>query len=81
MILCLSAKHDIGKSDKYSWIKTTDIVEWKAFGLMYFRVLLGASYNISESLFSDTQGYYIFSAVMTKNCFKFLLSHLTFDDY
>ena len=78
----LSAKHNIGESDKYSWIKTTDIIELKAlFGLMYFRGLLGGNHNSVESLFSDTQGHYIFSAVMSKNRFKFLLSHLTFDDY
>ena len=77
----LSAKHKIGESDKYSWIKTTYIVELKAlFGLMYFRGLLGDTHNSVESLFSDTQGHYIFS-VMSNNPFKFLLSHLTFNDY
>ena len=57
----LSAKHNIGESDKYSRIKTTDITELKAlFGLMHFRGLLGGSHNSLESLFSDTQGHYIF---------------------
>ena len=52
----LSAKHNIGESDKYSWIKTTDIIELKAlFGLMYFRGLLGGNHNSVESLFSDTR--------------------------
>ena len=77
----LSGKHEIGESDKYSWIKTTDIVELKVLiGLMYFRGLLGGNHNSVESLFSDTQGHYIFS-VMSNNPFKFLLSHLTFNDY
>ena len=78
----LSAKHNIGESDKYSWIKTTDIIELKAlFGLVYFRGLLGGNHNSVESLFSEIQGHYIFSEVMSKNRFKFLLSQLTFDDY
>ena len=47
---------------------------------MYFRGLL-QWHNSVESLFSDTQGHYIFSTVMSKNSFKFLLSYLTFDDY
>ena len=51
------------------------------FGLMYFRGLLGGNHNSVESLFSDTQGRYIFSAVISKNRLRFLLSHLTFDDY
>ena len=46
---------------------------------MYFRGLLGLV--LFESLFSDTQGHYMFSAVMSKNRFKFSLSHLTFNDY
>ena len=51
----LSVKHNIGESDKYSWIKITDITELKAlFGLMYFRGLLGGNLNSVESLFSDT---------------------------
>ena len=57
----LSAKQNIGESDKYSWIKTTNITELKAlFGLMYFGGLLGGNHNTVESLFSDTQGHYIF---------------------
>ena len=57
-----------------------DIIELKAlFDLMYFRGLL--ELVLFESLFSDTQGHYMFSAVMSKNRFKFSLSHLTFNDY
>ena len=36
----LSVKRYIGKSDKYSWIKTTDITALKAlFGLVYFVIV------------------------------------------
>ena len=78
----LSAKLNIGESDKYSWIKTADIIELTAlFGLMHFRGLLGGYNNSVKSLFSDTQGHYIFLAVMYKNCLKVMLSHLTFDGY
>ena len=48
---------------------------------MCFRGLLGGNHNSVESLFSDTQGHYIFSAVISKNRLRFLLSQLTFDDY
>ena len=51
------------------------------FGLMHFRGLLGGYNNSVKSLFSDTQGHYIFLAVMYKNCLKVMLSHLTFDGY
>ena len=50
-------------------------------GLMYFRGLIRGNHNSVKSFFSDTQGHYIFSAVMSKNRFKLLLNHLTFDDY
>ena len=48
---------------------------------MYFRGLIRGNHNSVKSFFSDTQGHYIFSAVMSKNRFKFLLSHLIFDDH
>ena len=70
----LSAKHNIVESDKYSGIKKMDIIELKAlFSLMCFKDLLGGNHNSVESLFSDTQGHYIFSAVMSKYRFKFFV--------
>ena len=34
-----------------------------------------------DYLFSDDKGHFAFGAIMSKNRFKFLLSHITFDDY
>ena len=56
-----SAKLNIGKKDKYCWIKTANIIELTVlFGLIYFGGLLGGNNNSVKSLFSDTQGRYIF---------------------
>lgn len=49
--------------------------------MMYLRGLFGSIHNSVESLFSDTQGHYVFSAVMSENRFKYLLGLLRFDDY
>ena len=63
-------------------MKVPDTIELKAvFGMMYFRGLLGSNHNSVESWFCNTQCHYVFSTVMSKNFFKFLLSHLTFDDH
>ena len=48
---------------------------------MYLRGLLGMSLQRVDYLFSDDKGHFGFSAIMSKNRFKFLLSHITFDDY
>ena len=49
-------------------------------GLIYLRRLLGlASHNI-KILFNNLTGNPIFGATMSKNRFKFLLSHISFDD-
>ena len=67
---------------KYPQVKETDIIEINAlFGLMYLRGLLGMSLQRVDYLFSDDKGHFAFGAIMSKNRFKFLLSHITFDDY
>ena len=67
---------------KYPQVKETDIIEINdLFGLMYLRGLLGMSLQRVDYLFSDDKRYFAFGAIMSKNRFKFLLSHITFDDY
>ena len=48
---------------------------------MYLRGLLVMSLQRVDYLFSDDKGHFAFGAIMSKNRFKFLLSHITFDDY
>ena len=67
---------------KYPQVKGTDIIEINAlFGLMYLGGLLGMSLQRVDYLFSDDKAHFAFGAFMSKNRFKFLLSHITFDDY
>ena len=67
---------------KYPQVKETYIIEINAlFGLMYLRGLPGMSLQRVDYLFSDNKGHFPFGAIMSKNRFKFLLSHITFDDY
>ena len=67
---------------KYPQVKETDIIKINAlFGFMYLRGLLGMSLQRVDYLFSDYKGHFAFGAIMSKNRFKFLLSHITFDDY
>ena len=67
---------------KYPQVKETDIIEINAlFGLMYLRGLLGMSLQRVNYFFPDKKGHFAFGAIMSKNQFKFLLSHITFDDY
>ena len=67
--------------NKYTFLHLTSTFEMLAvIGLIYLRGLLGlASHNI-EILFNNLTGNPIFGATMSKNRFKFLLSHISFDD-
>ena len=69
------------ESDKVTYLYRTTVLEIKAlFGLMYFRGLLGQGLQYSQNLFSDVCGHAAFGATMSSSRFKFLLSHLRFDD-
>ena len=47
---------------------------------MYFRGLLGMAKQITDRLFSEKCGHPVFSATMSCKRFKFLSSHLSFDN-
>ena len=69
------------KSNKNPYVKETDHIEINAlFGLMYLRGLLGMNLQRVDYLFAD-EGHYAFGAIMPKSRFKFLLSHITFDNH
>ena len=68
-------------SNKNLYMKETDHIKINAlFGLMYLRGLLGMNLERLNYLFSD-DGHYAFGAITSKNRFKFLLSHITFDNH
>ena len=69
------------ESSKYPWTKPTNILELRAvIGLLYFRGLFGMNHHGLNTLLYDKAGPPIFSATMSRNRMKFLLSTLTFDD-
>ena len=74
-------KEHLFESSKYPWIKPTNIFELCALiGLLYFHGLFGMNHYSLNILFSDKVGRPVFSATMSLDCMKFLLSTLTFDD-
>ena len=61
-------------------MKETDRIQINAFfGLMYLTGLLGMNLQKVDYLFAD-EGHYAFGAIMSKNRFKFVLGHITFDN-
>ena len=74
-------KEHLFESSKYPWIKPTNIFELRALiGLLFFRGLFGLNHHGVNILFSDKAGPPVFSATMSDDRMKFLLSTLTFDN-
>ena len=68
-------------SNKNPYVKETDHIKINAlFGLMYLRGLLGVYLQRVDYMFVD-EGHYAFGAIMSKNQFRFFLSHLTFGNH
>ena len=68
-------------SNKNPYVKETDHIEMNALSrLMHLRKLLGMNLQRVDYLFAD-EVYYAFGSIMSKNRFKFLLSHITFDKH
>ena len=57
----------------------TDRVEIYAFGLIYFRGILGVNLHMTQRLFSD-DSHFVFGVIMSKNRFRFLKGHICFDN-
>ena len=73
----LRAKPSFVKSAKYTWVRETGR---RGTGHIYFRGLLGFDLYMTDHLFADNEGYFVFGVIMPKILLKFLLSHITFDD-
>jgi len=69
------------ESGKSPFLKLTDRQEIEALlGIFYYRGLYNLTGHSTAILFSKTKGLPLFSAVMGRDRFKFLTSHLGFDD-
>ena len=74
-------KKHLFESSKYLWIKPSNIFELRALiGLLYFHGLFGMKHNSLNILISDKEGPPVFSATMSCDRMKFLLSTWTFDN-
>ena len=74
-------KEHLFESSRYPWIKPKNIFELRALiGLLYFRGLFGMNHHSLNILFSDKARPPVFSATMSRDRMKFLLSTLAFDD-
>ena len=72
---------DFNKDFKYSFVKEVSEMELKAFiGLFLYRGLNKLNTMGIRKLFSDSYGPPMFSAVMSRNRFAFILHNLSFDE-
>ena len=72
---------DFNKDFKYSFVKDFSEMELKAFiGIFLYRGLYKLNTMGIQKLISDSYGSPIFSAVMSRNRFAFILHNLSFDD-
>ena len=68
-------------SNENPYVKETDHIKINALlGFIYLRGLLGMNLQRVDYLFAD-EGHYAFGSIKSKNRFKFLLSHITFDNH
>ena len=69
-------------SIKNPYVKETDHIETNPlFGLMYLRGIFSINLQRVDYLFANEGHYYVFGTIMSKNRFKSLLSHSTFDNH
>ena len=67
---------------RITFVHSTNASEILAFiGLIYWRGLLGQAKGKIDKLFHNLSGSPIFGATMSKNRFRFLMSHISFDDF
>ena len=72
---------DFNKGFKYSFVKEVSEMELKAsIGLFLYRGLYKLNTLGIRKFFSDSYGPPMFSAVMSRNHFAFILHNLSFDD-
>ena len=74
-------KHHLFESNQNLWLKNTDVLETRALlGLIYFRGLYNLNHYSIDHMFSKEMGIPIFTATMSRQRMKFLLSCITFND-
>ena len=72
-------KEHIFESSKYTYLKTTDAFEMRAFiGFIYLCGLYKLNHHDLDILFSDKAGPPIFGAIFSRDRAKFLLASLSF---
>ena len=72
---------DFKKDFKYSFVKQVSKMELKSFiGLSLYHGLYKLNIMGIRKLFSDSSGPLVFSAVMSRNRFAFILHNFSFDD-
>ena len=77
----LRNNHPAFMNSNYPYVKETDHIEINALSwLMYLIGFLGMNPEKTDHLF-PIDGHYSFGAIMSKNRFKFLLGHVTFDNH
>ena len=69
-------------SSRYRYIRLTNPSEVLAIiGIIYMRGLLGQAHQGTNAMFHEIFGNPVFSATMSRNRFKFLIAHISFDDH
>ena len=78
----LAAMPEAVRSDhRYSWLGEGSETELLAFfGFFYARGLIQSNFMDLNLLYNNVIGHPIFSSIISKNRFKFILSMLRFDD-
>ena len=67
---------------RYGYIRLTNPSEVLALiGIIYMRGLLGKVHQSTSTMFYEIFGNPVFSATMSRNRFKFLIAHISFDDH
>ena len=69
-------------SSRYGYIRLTNPSEVLALiGIIYMRGLLGQVHQGTNAMYHEIFGNPVFSATMSRSRFKFLITHILFDDY
>ena len=69
-------------SSRYGYIRLTNLSEVLALiGMIYMQALLGQGHQSTNAMFHEIFGNPVFSATMSRNRFKFLIAHISFDNH
>ena len=69
-------------SSRYGYIRLTNPSEVLALiGIIHMPGLLGQAHQGTNAMFHKIFGNLVFSATMSRNRFKFLIAHISFDDH